>query len=230
MGTSSRRLVAVTLAAGLMFAGCSGSTPAATGTPLPVASSAPSETPTIAPTDTPAVTPTPATSATPTPVATPTPAPTVAPPVATPQPIAGDPTTCTGWDTTGTEFTKAVARVRFDVYCGVMPSSWHVSAMSWTMPHGSVGKLSVTYANKSKTQTVTISEGNFCLGCAYVDVSGLGSANFGNLPGTLKLRATGQYAMYVNPGANVQYQAVSKGITQSAFTIMMANLVMIAKP
>jgi hypothetical protein len=213
-----------------MFAGCSGSTPVVTGTPLPVASTAPTETPTEAPTETPAATPTPATSATPTPVVTPTPAPTVAPPVATPQPIVGDPTTCTGWDTVGAEFTKAVARVRFDVYCGVMPSSWHVSSMSWELPHGSVGKLSVVYSNKSKTQTVTINEGNFCPGCAYVDVSDLGSANFGNLPGTLKLRAAGQYSIYVNPGANIQYQAVSKGITQSAFTIMMANLVKISKP
>jgi hypothetical protein len=228
MGISMKRLAAATLAAGLVFAGCNAGTPGATGTLPPLVS--PTQAPTEGATETPASTPTPVPSATATaaPTATPTIAPTAAP-VATPTPVAGDPTACTGWSTSGTEFTKAATRVKFDVYCGVMPSSWHLSSMSWEMPHGSVGKLTATYANKNKSATITLSEGNFCAGCAWVDVSNLGTASFGTLPATLKLRATGQYSLYVNPGGNIQYQAVSKGLSQSQFTALTAALVKVPK-
>lgn len=228
MAMSIRRLVAVSLAAGLVFAGCNATTPAATGTPLPIVTSTPTESPTEAPTETPSATQTPAASATATPTATPTAAPTAVP-TGTPAVLAGDPTTCTAWSTSGAEFTKAATRVRFDVYCGVMPSSWHLSSMSWEMPHGSVGQLTATYANKNKTATVTLMEGNFCAGCAWADISDQGTASFGTLGGSLHLRAAGQYALYVNPGANIQYQAVSKGLSQSAFTALTAAFVKVPK-
>jgi hypothetical protein len=110
-----------------------------------------------------------------------------------------------------------------------MPSSWHLSSMSWEMPHGSVGQLTATYANKNKTATVTLMEGNFCAGCAWADISDQGTASFGTLGGSLHLRAAGQYALYVNPGANIQYQAVSKGLSQSAFTALTAAFVKVPK-
>jgi len=144
-------------------------------------------------------------------------------------PSGGDATTCTSWSTSGDEFTKAAARVRFYVYCGVMPSGWHLSSMSWEMPHGSVGQLTAVYANKTKSETVTLSEGNFCSGCAWVDLSDQGTAAFGDMAGVLKLRAVGQYALYVDPGANIQYQAVSKGLSKSAFMAITAALVKIPK-
>jgi hypothetical protein len=214
-----KRHLAVVLAIGLVLTGCN----AAKGTPIPQVT--PSLAPTLEPTETPTATP----LATDTPLASATVAPTATPTeVATPTPgvPGGDPTTCTSWSvgTTAATFTSAVAKVKFDVYCGVMPSGWHLSTMSWSQPKGSAGQLTVTYANKTKTASVTLSEGDFCSGCAWVDVSDLGSASFGSMSATLKLRVAGQYALYVNPGATIQYQANSTGLSQSAFTAITAAL------
>ena len=220
------RQFAVALAIGLVLTGCNAAKPTVIPqlTPTPSSTFEPAETPTdvaIA-TDTPLATATPAVTPTPTPTEGPTP---------TPAPIAGDPTTCTYWsiNNTGTEFTNAAKAVKFNVYCGVMPSGWHISNMTWSQPKGTIGQLVATYANKSKTQTVTISEGNFCGGCAWVDVSNLGSASFANMTATLKLRATGQYALYVNPGATLQYQMTSTGISQATFVSIAAALVNVPK-
>jgi hypothetical protein len=185
---------------------------------------APTEAPTETPTSTPPATATPAPPAT----ATPTIAPTAAH-TAAPTPAAGNPTKCTAWSKIGSEFTKAANTVKFDVYCGVLPSGWRITSMSWEMPRGSVGRLTAIYANTTKTATVTLSEGNFCAGCTWVDVSKLGAASFGTLPATLKVRSTGKYSLYVNPGGNIQYQAVSKGLSRAAFTAITAALVKLPK-
>jgi hypothetical protein len=185
-------------------------TEAPSGTPLAMASpaSTDSSAPTIAPTETPIATDT---------------------PVPTPPPAAGDPTKCTDWAKDSAEFTKAAKGLKFNVsvYCAVLPSGWYVSSFNWSQPHAVAGSAVFTY--KRKTAVITISEGNFCPGCAYADISDLGSAWFGGLPGSLKLRAVGQYALYVNPGATVQYQMVGKGMTQAAFVSMAAALVKVPK-
>ena len=218
------RHFAVALAIGLVFTGCTAAKPSAI----------PQLTPTLSPTIEPVETPTDVAIATDTPLATDTPVVTAAPTdTPTPAPIVagGDPTTCTSWSTgtTSATFTSAAKKVKFDVYCGVMPSGWHLSSMTWSMPKGSIGQVVVVYSNKSKSATVTLSEGNFCNGCAWVDMSDLGPASFATLPADLKLRDTGQYAMYVNPGANLQYQANSTGLSQSAFTTIAAGLVKVPK-
>ena len=227
MSISVRR-VAVALAIGLTVVGCGASqtpTPFVPAqTPVETPAGAPTEAPTETPTETPAASDSSAPTATPiaTPIATDTPVPTA-------PPTAGDVTKCTDWAKDGAEFTKAAKGLKFNVsaYCAVLPSGWYVSSFTWAQPHSVAGSLVVTY--KRKTAVITISEGNFCSGCAYVDISDLGSAWFGGLPGSLKLRAVGQYALYVNPGATVQYQMVGKGMTQAAFTSMAAALVKVPK-
>ena len=219
----SMRRVAVALAIGLTLAGCNAAkstTPAVLVTPPPVA------TPTEAPTDTPL--------ATETPLATATPAPTVSPsetPTVTPTPVAGDPTTCTQWTTYEALFKQAVAKVKFDVYCGVVPSGWHTQNLSWALPKGSIGQLTVTYANKKNTATITVGEGDFCAGdsSCWSSASDLGAATFGTLSGSLKLVATGRYGVYVNAGTPKGYRITSTGLSQSAFTAIAAAMVKIPK-
>jgi hypothetical protein len=223
----SMRRVAVALAIGLTLAGCNAAkstTPAGLVTPSPVA------TPTEAPTDTPLATETPLATATPAPTPTPTVSPSEAP-IATPTPVAGDPTTCTQWTTYGAEFQKAAATVKFDVYCGVVPSGWHTQSLIWALPKGSIGQLTVTYANKKKTATISVGEGDFCAGdpSCWSSTSDLGAATFGTLSGSLKLVATGQYGVYVNAGAPKAYKITSTGLSQSAFTAIAAAMVKIPK-
>jgi hypothetical protein len=227
----SMRRVAVALAIGLTVAGCGSSQTATPFVPAATPSSIES------PSETPIASETPAASESVAPTLAPTLAPTVAPTVAptdTPAPTlppvsAGDATKCLGWATDGAEFTKAAKGLKFNVnvYCAVLPSGWYVSAFNWAQPHAVAGSLVVTY--KRKTAVLTVSEGNFCSGCAYADLSDLGSASFGGLPADLKLRSAGTYALYVNPGATVQYQMVGKGMTQAAFVAMAAAMVKVPK-
>jgi hypothetical protein len=149
-------------------------------------------------------------------------------PTATPTSAAGDATTCTDWAKDGAEFTKAAKSLTFASYCAVLPSGWYVSSMTWEQPKGVTGKMIVSYTNK-KGNTFLVSEGNFCPGCAWVDISNLGSASFGGLPATLRLRLAGQYSLYVHPGEDVQYQILSKGMTKAAFVAIAAAMVKIPK-
>ena len=229
MSISIRR-VAVALALSLAVVGCGASQTPTPFVPAQTPDETPVETPTGAPTETPLATESPAATdssaptvaPTATPIATDTPAPTA-------PPAAGDVAKCTDWAKDSAEFTKAAKTLKFnvDVYCAVLPSGWYVSSFTWAQPHAVAGSVAFTY--KRKTAVITISEGNFCAGCAYVDISDLGSAWFGGLPGSLKLRAVGEYALYVNPGATVQYQMVGKGMTQAAFTSMAAAMVKVPK-
>ena len=226
MSISIRR-VAVALAIGVTLTGCGASQ---TATPfVPAATPSPVETPLESPSETPLATATPAASESVAPSVAPTVAPTDTPAPTLPPVAAGNPTKCTDWAKDGAEFTKAAKGLKFyvDVYCAVLPSGWYVSAFNWAQPHGVAGSLVITY--KRKTAVLTVSEGNFCSGCAYVDLSDLGSASFGGLPADLKLRSTGTYALYVNPGATVQYQMVGKGMTQAAFVAMAAAMVKVPK-
>jgi hypothetical protein len=222
------RRVAVALAIGVTLTGCGASQ---TATPfVPAVTPSPVETPSETPSETPIASETPAASESATPTLAPTVAPTDTPAPTLPPVSAGDATKCLGWATYGAEFTKAAKSLKFnvDVYCAVLPSGWYVTTpFKWSQPKGVAGSLVVTY--KRNTAVLTVSEGNFCAGCAYVDLSDLGSASFGSLSADLKLRSTGTYALYVNPGATVQYQMVGKGMTQAAFVAMAAAMVKVPK-
>jgi hypothetical protein len=230
MRMSISRAVASSLAIGLLVIGCSAA-PAAT-LPVPVTPT-PSDTPTEAPTDTPTVAPT----DTPTPVASdtatpsPTPEPTAAP-VQTPG-APGDPTNCTDWAKDGAYFTGVAKSLPFGVYCASQPSGWIVNSTTWQKPK-SGGWITIAYRNKSKTQTITVGEGDFCSHTAdpsncWSSSTSLGTANFGDLSGALVQLAGGEFAVFVNANTKTGYQIVGKGMTQSAFVSMAAAMVHIPK-
>jgi hypothetical protein len=221
------RFAALTLAAGLVFAACSSGTPA---TLAPVPTPSPTETP--APTDTPAPTETPTLEPTATPIATPTPAAPTPIPVQTPG-LAGDPTTCTDWAKYSSYFTSAVHSLPSGYYCASLPSGWILNSFAWAKPKTG-GWMTINYHNKAKTQTITIGQGDFCAQTAdpsncWTSASDLGTATFGNLSGTLEQLSGGQFAVFVNPNTKTGYQIVGKGMTQSAFVVMAAAMVLIPK-
>ncbi|HEX7490271.1 MAG TPA: hypothetical protein VF337_01040, partial [Candidatus Limnocylindrales bacterium] len=125
-------------------------------------------------------------------------------------------------------FSEASNALSFDVYCAVLPSSWWLSATEYRQPDG--GYMTISYKNNSGA-VITVGEGNFCAGVAtcWDSASDLGSASFGDLPGSLKTLAGGQFAVFVNPRTSLAYQITGKGMSQAAFVAMAAAMVKVAK-
>jgi hypothetical protein len=218
------------VALGLVLAvvGCSKAAPTkqvVVPTPSPQASPTVETTdqPSLAPTSTPAPSATPAPSSSPTAVAVTTPAATP-----TPASTAGSGIPCTGTAEHLAFFAEAANALSFDVYCAALPSNWWLSATEYKQSDG--GYLTISYKNLGG-DVVTVGEGNFCPGVAtcWASASDLGSASFGDLGGSLKTLASGQYAVFVSPDTSSGYQITGKGMSQADFVAMAAAMVKVAK-
>jgi hypothetical protein len=187
-------------------------TPAASGTPTPVITPTPTATPTSAPTDTPGASATPTAVPSATPPSSPTPSPT-------PGPAAG----CSGKATNQPFWVDTANHVPFTVYCGVVPSPWYFNAASST--YGAAGKVTATYKTTGGAD-FTITEGTFA---ASGHAGSLGSANFGDLSGTLYAGSVSGFVLLVSPGTSHAYQAVGTGMTQAAFVNLAAAVIKVPK-
>jgi hypothetical protein len=198
-------------------------TPAPIGTPTPVPTPSPTPEPTAAPTDTPGeASPAATPAATDTPATTPTAAPTAA---ASPTGAAGG---CSGKVSNQPFWVETANKVPFTVYCAVVPSPWYFAAASST--YGASGTVSATYQTTGGAKIV-IQEGAFCtsgVAACSPHTSVVGSANFGDLTGSLDTVATG-FAIYVNPGTSHGYTATGTGVSQSAFANIVAAMIKVPK-
>ena len=141
--------------------------------PTPV--STPTDNATVAPTATPAATP--AATPTATPAATPTP---TATPSATPTSPA---LTCTGNDNNRAFFVESAVKLKFDVYCAILPKGWYMGSAKYELNNG--GYFEAVYLNKAGNQ-VKLVEGNFCdIAATCAVVSPITSASFGDLSAQL---------------------------------------------
>lgn len=226
MITGTVRRGAVVLAMVVALAGCGGAkvTPIIIHT-TPTPSASPVETPTAEASASAAASEAPSASAasSATPAATPTAA-------ATPAAAgSGAGSVCSG--TTPemqSYFADAAAQLSFAVYCAVLPSSWWLSDTQYTAPNG--GQMTIIYKNNSGGR-ITVGEGDFCAGAplCWTSTSNLGAASFGPLSGTLKLRAAGQYAVYVDAGTTHGYQIIGQGLSQANFVAYAAAMVKVQK-
>jgi hypothetical protein len=122
-------------------------------------------------------------------------------------------------------------KLKFAVYCGHVPSGWHLASAS-DGDYGVKNWLTATYAGKSGAKIV-IQEGAFCTSggsaCSPHDTS-LGSAKFGNLDGGLYTLGPGLgYAIYVNAGTTSGYTATGTSVTQATFVKIVAAMVLVPK-
>ncbi len=238
---NSRRLrvpaiVAVAMGLVIALAGCSAAaptpiiiqltaTPAPTGTPTPVPTPSPTPEPAAAPTDTPAAAPS-DTAAAPTDTPAATPVPTAAPTAAaSPTGAAGG---CSGKVSNQPFWAETANNEPFTVYCAVVPSPWYFATASST--YGASGTVSATYQTTDGAK-IAIQEGAFCTSGAAACSPGVavaGSANFGDLTGSLHTVATG-FAIYVNPGTSHGYTATGTGVSQSAFVNIVAAMIKVPK-
>ena len=219
------RHAVVGMAVAAALAGCTGSTatvpPPAATTPAatPVATTAPTQAPTIAPTAAPTAAPTVAPTVAPTaaPTATPTAAPTAAPT----SPAA----MCTGKDNNKAFIAEVATKLKFNVYCAVLPSTWWVSGGGYTLPSG--GTLELDYANAAGAKIV-IQEGNFCPECAIAADHHYGAAPFDGLSGDF-WSLTDTWIMVVGPMANPTYLMTGHGMSKAIFLAWAAAVVKVPK-
>ena len=226
MVTRSVRRGAVALAMILAIAGCGGGGAKATPivivvTPSPTASA--TATPTEAPTATPTATASQSVAPTPTATSNSTPGPGGTVDVCT-----GDPNDKTNDARDKAFFTDAAHDLSFDVYCAVLPADWWLDGTDYKVPDG--GKLTITYKNPTGG-LITVGEGNFCAGApdCWASSSDLGAGSFGPLAGSLKQRAAGQYAVYVDAGTTHGYQIVGQGMSESSFAAYAAAMHKVAR-
>jgi hypothetical protein len=195
----------------LALGGCQ----ASTATPTPTATPVPTDTPTPAPTPTVAPTQTPTPTATPT--DTPTPAPTLAPtPTAAPS-LPTSVAACTGSNSIKQTFANQIAKLKFALYCPVLPAGWSVVTVAWD--YNAPG-LQAHYKTKAG-YTVNVWEGNVCLlspnPCTGVWDPDIGPQAFGPLTGDMSGSAGHWSTLVFTANPKVLYTITGDGMSQSAF-------------
>ena len=222
-GTRLTAFVAVATVGGLTAAGCAfGRTQ-----PTPIyLYETPAPTPIATPTPVPTPSPTP--TASPTNVATPT---LVSSPTAAPHAAAVPASTCSGSAGNKAFWAQVSPLMSWDVYCAILPSGWGVSASpGGGYDQSSGGSLYMSYSGPDG-ETIRLDEGAFCTTDSTTCASGtaLGTARFGDLPGSLYSLSGGSFAVYVNPGTSKGYSLKGSGISRSAFVSLAAALARVAK-
>ncbi|HXQ96619.1 MAG TPA: hypothetical protein VN800_06820 [Candidatus Acidoferrales bacterium] len=136
---------------------------------------------------------------------------------------------CSGSHDNRVFFDAIAGQVTWTVYCAVLPAGWFVQAGSFSLRNG--GRLDITYRGPAGA-LLTLIEGNVCEGQASgCPASGqdLGTASFGDQPGTLLQLASGSgYAIDVNSGMFPAWTATGSGLDQAAFTGFAAALLRVA--
>jgi hypothetical protein len=199
--------------------------PAATATATPTAS--PTAPPSPTPEDSASAEASPSAEVTPSAEETPTAAPTDTP-VPTAASTAGA-AACTGTADHQAFFKQAAAALKFDVYCAALPSAWWLQSTQYQEHNG--GQLTIQYKNV-KGGLISVGEGNFCAGApaCWTSVSDLGSASFGGLSGSMKLRTNApSYAVFVDAGTTHGYQIIGQGMSQTDFAAFAAAMVKVPK-
>ena len=152
-------------------------------------------------------------------------------PTAPPKAAAVPSTSCTGQSWDKTFWGNAAAVMKFDVYCNVLPSGWHIETNGGVYNGAHGGTVDVKWAGPSGKK-LEIKEGAFCKTDADTcspHVSVIGTAIFGDLLGSLDSVSGGGFAIYVSPGTGKGYTLTGSGMSQAAFVSIAAAVVKVAK-
>lgn len=184
----------------------------------PVAS-APTATATDAATDEPA-TPEPAT-----PEPTATSEPTQDPSASASASASADPgaaARCAGNDSNREFFASIAEVVAWPVFCPVLPSGWFVDSGLYRLAGG--GWLEIAYRGPGGAR-LELREGTACASTDCLPSGDeLGSASFGDLPGSLVRQGDGRLAVVVGPSDGATWVAIGSGLDQAAFASITAAL------
>jgi hypothetical protein len=208
---SGLALMGGTLILSLALVGCQASTttPTPTGTPVPTDTPTPAPTPTVAPTPTPTPAATPTDTATPAPTLSPTP--TAAPSLPTSVAL------CTGSSSIKQTFADQIPKLKFDLYCPVLPAGWSVVTVAWNYK---APGLQAHYKTKAG-YTLNVWEGNVCSlspnPCTGVWDPDIGPQAFGPLTGDMSGSAGHWSTLVLTANPKVLYTITGDGMSQAAF-------------
>lgn len=193
-----------------------GGTPTAAVTP----------TPTVAPLESPGTEPVPSGEPSPEPTDEPTDEPTLEP-GSTPGTDGDDAAGCSG-NPGNQDFFRAVSEaVQWPVYCAVLPGGWTVEAGTYSL--AGAGRLEISYLGPGGSR-FELREGAFCAsgdGCVPGG-SDLGPAAFGDREGTLIATGSDSWAIVVDPGSSVSWQAIGTSMSEEELRQLAADLLRLA--
>ena len=153
-------------------------------------------------------------------------------PTPTPDPATGSPgpnhIACSGNDQNREFFKDAAAVMAWPVYCAVLDDGWYLEDGRYELADG--GYLEVTYRGPGDAH-VAIVQGTVCAGgtdvetCAPRDAL-IGPAEFGDREAELGRLANG-LVLDVDRGATPSWRATGLGLTEDAFRMLGADLVLV---
>lgn len=232
MPATTARLVLLLAGAVLVMAACgldggptdsagpsdgeSGPPSAAPSQTVPGASGAPSSEP--GPSEEPTGGPTPVPTASPSDGTSPSPA---------PDGSGADPSACSGSAENQDFFRTASGAIAWPVYCAVLPTGWFVDGGSYRLANG--GRLEIAYRGPDGRR-LELRQGAFCEsgdGCVPGGTA-LGPAAYGDREGTLIGIDAESWAVVVDPGAPLAWQALGSGMTEDEMRALAAGLLRLA--
>jgi hypothetical protein len=166
---------------------------------------------------------------TPTKVKTPTPKPTPRPTGTALALLLAAAAPCAASEENKIFFAQAASKMRWSVYCAVLPSGWRVDLGTYDASGG--GVLGVTYGGPGSAQ-LGLNEGAYCTtgpaDCSPHDAV-IGPTAFGDRVGTL-YHYSGGYVIYLDPGTSHAYALSGSGMTEATFRSYAAALYKVPKP
>lgn len=142
----------------------------------------------------------------------------------------GDPSACSGSVDNQDFFRAASEAMAWPVYCAILPAGWHVDSGqggSYRLADG--GRLQIAYSGPDGRR-LELLEGAFCDaddGCIPGGTD-LGPAAFGDRDGTLIATGDDGWAVVVDPGQPLAWQALGAGMTEDEIRAIAADLLRLA--
>lgn len=138
-----------------------------------------------------------------------------------------DPTACSGSVDNQDFFRAASEAIAWPVYCAVLPAGWVVDGGSFRLADG--GQLQIAYRGPDGRR-LELLQGGFCdAGEACVPTgTDLGPAAHGDREGTLIATGDESWAVVVDPGASIAWQALGSGMPEDEMRTLTSYLLRLA--
>src|SRR4051812_32569158 len=123
-------------------------------------------------------------------------------------------TACTGTDDNRAFFETVASKVKWDVYCAVLPAGWHVATGSYRLAGG--GKLEIAYKGPGGAR-IELHEGAFCTdtnGCVPDGVE-RDAGQFGDRDAQVVATPDGAVAVVSDRGEQISWVALATGVAES---------------
>jgi len=136
--------------------------------------------------------------------------------------------TCTGTDDNRTFLQMVADKVKWDVYCAVLPAGWRVDKGSYRLASG--GRLEIAYKGPNGAR-IELHEGAFCSdtnGCVPDGVD-RGAGTFGDRDAEVVATPDGAVSVVADRGRTISWVALATGVRETTVRQYLAALVRIER-